>query len=64
MVINRGIEIFGMQALMYGKPKLNLFGDESVQKPCLIILKRFVNRSILGVKKLVLDLPKIEINQV
>ena len=50
--LNRGIKIVGMQALMYGKPELNLFGDNSVQKKMLAHIKKMCQiGSILDAKK-------------
>jgi len=56
---NRGIEIYGMQSILFGKPNLNLFGDSIIQKELIEHLSSvFFIASELSIKYLVFGSPK------
>jgi len=55
----RGIEITGMQSLLFGKDELNLFADIAIQNALLDYLKAICQiAEVLGASKLVFGSPK------
>lgn len=57
--LNQGIEIVGMQALLFGTTGLNLFGPEKVRQDMLVHLEAICRiGAVLGAKNLVFGSPK------
>ena len=60
--LDHGIRVEGMQSLLYGKPRLNLFGDAETQRRLILHLSKICEiANALNCQKLVFGSPPTEI---